>query len=170
MNCTISSNCGRLRGRDPKNLIFLKISQKLSLQSMPDQSHPEEYWSFSSRKMSKKKFSQVQKVHVNNSKHLFLDQTQLFHKVHTSNYHFKAKKVLFLTEKWVYGGFFIGQDFSRNTHFWGLKCRCSVTTSSKNIPKVYLRPLRCLESLVIKQFVELVNSLFGLFSIFWPTV
>ena len=57
----------------------------------------------------------IHKFHViNNSKQLFLDQMKLFHKVHTSNYHFRAKKVLFLTEKWVYGGFFIGQDFSRN--------------------------------------------------------
>ena len=42
--------------------------------------------------------------------------------------------------------------------------------SSKNILKTVLGPPGSLENLVLKQFVEFIKTLFGLFSIFWPTV
>ena len=72
--------------------------------------------------------------------------------------------------EWLYLDLIFQEFASWSELFWGLKCKCSVTTSPKNILKTFLGPPRSLESLVIKQFVQLVNSLIGLFSTFWPTV
>ena len=92
----------------------------------------------------------------------FQVQMKSFHEVQSPIYHSNMKKCNILRKnestEWLYLDPIFQEFASCSELFWGLKCHCSVTTSSKNILKVYLGPPWCLESLVIKQFVELVNS------------
>ena len=54
----------------------------------------------------------IHKFHVvNNSKQLFLDQIKLFHKVHTSNYHFRARKSAISNRKMSLRRFFYRTRF-----------------------------------------------------------